>query len=213
MENAALRPAAPKPALVKPKSPPKLEWIAAKTVVWMLCLAPAFWLLWRGLHGELGANPVERVTHETGDWTIRLLLVTLAITPARRFLKQPQLTRFRRLFGLFAFFYGCLHFLTWFVLDKSFDFGEMWKDVLKRPFITVGFLGFVAMIPLAITSTAGWIRRLGGKNWQRLHRLVYLTGLAGVVHYYWLVKSDVRLPLMYGAILAVLLGLRLVKTA
>jgi len=185
--------------------------VLAKTLVWLACLAPAAWLIWLGFHGELGANPVEFITHTTGDWTLRLLLATLAITPLRRLFKQPSLTRFRRLFGLFAFFYACLHFLTWFVLDKSFDLTEMWKDVLKRPFITVGFLGFVMLIPLAVTSTAGWIRRMGGKNWQRLHRLVYLTGIAGVVHYYWLVKSDVRLPVMYGVILVVLLGARLLK--
>jgi sulfoxide reductase heme-binding subunit YedZ len=186
--------------------------LGAKTVVWLVCLAPAAWLVWLGFHGGLGANPVEFVTHTTGDWTLRLVLVTLAITPLRRLFKAPRFTRFRRLIGLFAFFYGCLHFLTWFVLDKSFDLTEMWKDVLKRPFITVGFLGFVLMIPLAVTSTAGWIRRLGGKNWQRLHRLIYVTGIAGVVHYYWLVKSDVRLPVMYGVILAVLLGARLVQS-
>ena len=186
--------------------------VGAKTVVWLVCLAPAAWLVWLGFHGGLGANPVEFVTHTTGDWTLRLVLVTLAITPLRRLFKAPRFTRFRRLIGLFAFFYGCLHFLTWFVLDKSFDLTEMWKDVLKRPFITVGFLGFVLMIPLAVTSTAGWIRRLGGKNWQRLHRLIYVTGIAGVVHYYWLVKSDVRLPVMYGVILAVLLGARLVQS-
>ena len=208
MENATIAPPArPRPA----KSKPKLSWIAAKTVVWLLCLTPLFLLVWKGFHGELGANPVEFVTHATGDWTLRLLLVTLAITPARKLLKQPLLTRFRRVLGLFAFFYAALHFTTWFWLDKSLDLGEMWKDVLKRPFITVGFLGFVALIPLAITSTAGWIRRLGGKNWQRLHRLVYLTGIAGVVHYYWLVKSDVRLPVMYGVILTVLLAFRLKK--
>ena len=209
MENVIVRSQAP--VVPARKSKVKPSWIAAKAVVWLLCLTPALLLIWRGFHADLGANPVEFVTHATGDWTLRLLLITLAVTPARRFLKQPQLTRFRRLLGLFAFFYGCLHFLTWFWLDKSLDFAEMWKDVAKRPFITVGFLGFAAMIPLAITSTAGWIRRLKGKNWQRLHRLIYLTGLAGVVHYYWLVKSDVRLPVMYGAILAVLLSLRLLK--
>ena len=209
MDNAIAAPLSPpKPA----KSRPKFTWIAAKSVVWLLCLLPAADLVWRGFHDGLGANPVEFITHTTGDWTLRLLLMTLAITPARRLFKQPQLTRFRRAIGLFAFFYACLHFLTWFVLDKSFSLTEMWKDVWKRPFITVGFLGFVCLIPLAVTSTAGWIRRMGGRNWQRLHRLIYLTGAAGVVHYYWLVKSDVRLPVMYGAILTVLLSIRLLKT-
>jgi sulfoxide reductase heme-binding subunit YedZ len=194
-----------------PKTRSKLPWIVAKSVLWLLCLGPVFSLVWKGFHNDLGANPVEYVTHATGNWTLRFVLFTLCITPLRKLLKQPQLTRFRRLLGLFAFFYGCLHFMTWFLLDKSLNIGEMWKDVVKRPFITVGFLGFVAMIPLAVTSTAGWIRRLGGRNWQRLHRLVYLTGMAGVVHYYWLVKSDVRLPVMYGVMLMVLLGFRVVK--
>jgi sulfoxide reductase heme-binding subunit YedZ len=208
MEPAvAAPPARPKPA----RSKPKLAWIAAKSAIWVLCLTPAVLLVWKGFHNDLGANPVEYITHTTGDWTLRLLLTTLAITPARKLLKQPQLTRFRRVLGLFAFFYCCLHFLTWFWLDKSLDLTEMWKDVVKRPFITAGFVGFVSLIPLAVTSTAGWIRRLGGKNWQLLHRLVYLTGVAGVVHYYWLVKSDIRLPVMYAAILTVLLVFRLVK--
>jgi sulfoxide reductase heme-binding subunit YedZ len=206
MENAAAIPAAkPRPSKVRPKP----GWILSKAVIWLLCLSPAAWLVWGAFHNGLGANPVEFITHKTGDWTLRLVLITLAITPLRKFLKQPQLVRFRRVLGLFAFFYGCLHFTTWFLLDKSLSFPEMWKDVVKRPFITVGFLAFVAMIPLAITSTAGWIRRLGGRNWQRLHKLIYLTGAAGVVHYYWLVKSDVRLPLIYGAIFVVLMGLRL----
>jgi sulfoxide reductase heme-binding subunit YedZ len=193
------------------KARPKLNWIVGKAILWVFCLMPATALVWKGFHNDLGANPVEYITHATGNWTLRLLLVTLAITPARRLLKQPQLTRFRRPLGLFAFFYVCLHFTTWFLLDKSLSLDEMWKDVIKRPFITMGFLGFAALIPLAITSTAGWIRRLGGKNWQRLHRLVYLSGIAGVIHYYWLVKSDVRLPVMYGVILTILLALRLVK--
>jgi sulfoxide reductase heme-binding subunit YedZ len=207
MENAAAIPVRPRPA----KARPKPVWIVSKTVVWLLCLSPVCWLVWGAFHDGLGANPVEFITHKTGDWTLRLVLITLAITPLRRLLKQPLLVRFRRLTGLFAFFYGCLHFTTWFWLDKSLNFAEMWKDVEKRPFITVGFLAFVAMIPLAVTSTSGWIRRLGGRNWQRLHKLIYLTAAAAVVHYYWLVKSDVRLPVMYGVIFVVLMGLRLKK--
>ena len=154
---------------------------------------------------------MEYITHFTGDWTLRFLLITLTITPLRRLLNQPQLMRFRRMLGLFAFFYGTLHFTTWFWLDKWFDWHEMLKDVAKRPFITVGFTGFALMVPLAVTSTAGWVRRLGYERWQRLHRLIYFSAIAGVVHYYWLVKSDVRLPLMYGAILAVLFAYRLAK--
>ena len=138
------------------------------------------------------------------------MAITLAVSPLRRLLRLPELIRFRRMLGLFAFFYGCLHFTTYLWLDKFFDFHEIAKDVWKRPFITAGFLGFISMAPLALTSTAGWIRRLGGRRWQMLHRLVYLTAIAGVVHYYWLVKSDVRKPLLYGSIVLVLLGERAV---
>ena len=135
-------------------------------------------------------------------------MLTLAITPLRKILHQPQLIRFRRMLGLFAFFYVCLHFATWIGLDKFFDWSEMWKDVQKRRFITVGFAGFVLLIPLAITSTAGWIRRLGGKRWQLLHRAVYLTAILGVIHYYWLVKSDVTKPLQYAWMVGILLAWR-----
>jgi methionine sulfoxide reductase heme-binding subunit len=180
-----------------------------KPFLFLLCLVPLLLLVWRYQHDELGANPIEYITHKTGDWTIRFLLITLSVTPFRKLLNQPKLARFRRMLGLFAFFYGCLHLMTWAWLDKFFDVQEMWKDVVKRRFITVGMTGFVLMIPLAITSTAGWVRRLGFVQWQRLHRLVYFSALAGVIHYYWLVKSDVRLPLLYAAILALLLGYRL----
>ncbi len=158
---------------------------------------------------ELGANPVEFIQHATGDWTLRFLVFTLCITPFRKLFKLPDLIRFRRMLGLFAFFYVCLHFLTYLGPDQSFDLSAMWKDVAKRPFITVGFLGFVLLIPMAITSTAGWIRRLGGKRWQMLHRAIYVSAVAGVIHFYWLVKSDVRKPLFYGALVAILLLWRL----
>ncbi len=164
---------------------------------------------WRAYQQELGANPIEVITHATGDWTMRFLLITLSITPLRKLLKQPWLIRFRRMFGLFAFFYVCLHFLTYIWLDKSFDLHEMLADVVKRKFITVGFTGFVLLIPLAITSTTGWIRRLGGKRWQALHRLIYVSAIAGVIHYLWLVKADMTKPLEYGFILFVLLGYRI----
>ena len=180
-----------------------------KVPVFLLGLTPLGVLVWRGFHDALGANPIEKITHETGDWNIYFLLMTLSITPLRKLLKQPALIRFRRMLGLFAFFYICLHFLTYVVLDQFFDFPGMIKDVAKRPFITAGFTGFVLLIPLAITSTAGWIRRLGGKRWQMLHRLIYISAIAGVIHYYWLVKSDVTLPVRYGAILAFLLFYRL----
>lgn len=187
-----------------------------KIVVFVLCLVPFLLLLWpfyklitTGIAPELGANPVEFITHDTGNWTIRLLLITLCVTPLRKILNQPKLIRYRRMLGLFAFFYVCLHFMTWFILDKSFSLPDMWADVLKRRFITMGMLGFALLLPLAVTSTAGWVRRLGFTKWQRLHRLIYLAALAGVIHYYWLVKSDVRLPLMYAAILAMLMLYRL----
>ena len=183
----------------------KSRW--AKPVLCIVCLIPLALLAQAFYSGTL-ANPVEYITHTTGDWTIRFVLITLSVTPLRILLKQPSLARFRRMLGLFAFFYGTLHFATWFALDKAFDLSEMWKDVLKRPFITAGFTGFILMVPLAITSTDGWVRRLGYKRWQNLHRLIYVTALAGVIHYYWLVKSDIRLPLMYAAILLVLLGYR-----
>jgi sulfoxide reductase heme-binding subunit YedZ len=179
-----------------------------KPLVFALCCTPAALLVWRGFHFSLGPNPVETITHGTGDWTLRLLLTTLAITPLRKLTGIPELIRFRRMLGLFAFFYATLHFATWFLLDKMLDPQEMLKDVWKRPFITAGALAFAAMIPLALTSTAGWIRRLGGKRWQTLHRLIYVSAVAGVVHFYWLVKSDVREPLMYAAILLVLFTAR-----
>jgi sulfoxide reductase heme-binding subunit YedZ len=161
---------------------------------------------------DLTPNPLEYITHFTGNWTIRLLVATLAITPLRKLLAVPDLIRFRRMVGLFAFFYGCLHFLTYLWFDKLFDFHEIWKDVAKRPFITAGFTALMLMLPLALTSTKGWIRRLGGKRWQRLHRLIYVSAVAAVVHYYWLVKSDIRLPVLYGSLVAVLLLYRLVTS-
>jgi len=180
-----------------------------KVVVFLLCLAPFFSLVDRSLHGRLGANPVEFLQHATGDWTLRFLVFTLCITPFRKLLNLPDLIRYRRMLGLFAFFYVCQHFLTYLGPDQAFNLAGMWKDVAKRPFITVGFLGFVLLIPLALTSTTGWIRRLGGKRWQMLHRAIYISAVAGVVHYYWLVKSDVRKPLFYGALVAILLLWRL----
>ncbi|HXB72435.1 MAG TPA: protein-methionine-sulfoxide reductase heme-binding subunit MsrQ [Candidatus Acidoferrales bacterium] len=182
----------------------------AKVPVWLLSLTPACWLAWRAYHNDLTANPIEYITHFTGDWAIRFVVITLAITPLRKLLKLPDLIKFRRLLGLFAFFYGTLHFLTWFGLDKFFDIHEILADFAKRRFITMGLLTFLSMIPLAVTSTTGWIRRLGGKRWQRLHKLIYVTGIAAVIHYYWLVKSDIRLPLLYGTLVGLLLLYRIV---
>ncbi|HUA85994.1 MAG TPA: protein-methionine-sulfoxide reductase heme-binding subunit MsrQ [Bryobacteraceae bacterium] len=182
-----------------------------RALLFVLCLVPFFDLGWDAYTQNLTANPVEYITHKTGDWTIRFLMITLSVTPLRLLFHQPQLVRFRRMFGLFAFFYATLHFTTWFCLDKFFDFQEMGKDILKRPFITLGLAALLMLIPLAVTSTNGWVRRLGFKRWQKLHRLVYVIALVGVIHYYWLVKSDVRLPLMYGAIWVALMSVRAVE--
>jgi len=180
-----------------------------KVAIFLLCLIPFGDLVWRIIRSDLGANPVEFLQHATGDWTLRFLVFTLCITPFRKLLNLPDLIRFRRMLGLFAFFYVSLHFLTYLGPDQAFDLAAMWKDVAKRPFITVGFAAFVSLIPLAVTSTAGWIRRIGGKRWQMLHRLIYFAAVCGVIHYYWLVKSDVRKPLFYGALVAILLAWRL----
>ena len=183
------------------------RWV--KVALFVLCLTPVFWLAWRGWHEDLSANPIEFITRYTGDWTLRFLVFTLAITPLRKLLGLPDLIKFRRMIGLFAFFYGVLHFTTYIWLDKFFDLAEMLHDVAKRPFITAGFTAFLLMIPLAVTSTTGWIRRMGGKRWQLLHRLVYLSAIAGAVHYYWLVKSDIRLPVFYGGLVALALTIRI----
>jgi len=181
-----------------------------KTAIFLAALIPLERLGWKALHDGLGANPIEVITHSTGDWTLILVLTTLSITPLRRITRQYWLIGLRRMIGLFAFFYGTLHFLTYIWLDKFFDIHEMLKDISKRRFITVGFSAFVLMIPLALTSTAWSIRRLGGRNWQRLHRLIYLTGILGVVHYIWLVKADLHKPIEYGVVLGILLLYRVV---
>jgi sulfoxide reductase heme-binding subunit YedZ len=183
-------------------------WRVTKTLFFLACLVPLAHLGWRAWHGNLPANPIEYITHFTGDWTIRLIVATLAVTPLRKLLHVPALIRYRRMIGLFAFFYGALHFLTWLCLDKFFAWPEIVKDLSKRPFIIAGFTAFACMLPLAATSTAASIRRLGGKRWQLLHRLVYATAIAGVTHYYWLVKSDHRLPVLYGSLVALELGYR-----
>ena len=189
----------------------RIRW--SKVLVFLLCLAPLFRLAWRVWNQDVTANPTEFIQHFTGDWAIRLVVATLAVTPLRKLLGVPGLIRFRRMVGLFAFFYACLHVLTYLWLDKLFDFPAMLKDVGKRPFITAGFAAFVCLVPLAVTSTAGWIRRLGGKRWQRLHSLVYVTAIAAVAHYYWLVKSDIRQPMLYGTLVALLLAWRVVSRA
>jgi sulfoxide reductase heme-binding subunit YedZ len=180
-----------------------------KAAVFIVCLIPAGQLAYAAYTGDLGVNPIEFITRFTGSWALIILIASLAVTPLRRIIGWNDLIKFRRMIGLFAFFYASLHFATYLGLDLFFDFRAIGKDIVKRPYITVGFIGFVAMVPLAITSTAGMIRRLG-KRWQQLHRLVYLAAIAGVIHFYWLVKADISRPAQYGAVLAVLLGFRLV---
>jgi sulfoxide reductase heme-binding subunit YedZ len=185
-----------------------VRWI--KPPVFLLCLAPATTLVWKGFHDELSANPTEFIRNSLGTWTLVFLCITLAITPSRRLLHQNWLIRFRRMLGLFAFFYASLHLITYFIFDTGLDFSAVVQDIYKRPFITVGFTAFVLLVPLAVTSTSGMIRRLGGKRWQMLHRLIYASVIAGVIHYYWLVKSDETVPLRFAAVVAVLLGYRVV---
>jgi sulfoxide reductase heme-binding subunit YedZ len=184
----------------------RIRW--TKVFVFLLCLTPALLLVRDWRMDALGPNPAENIIHTNGNWTIHFLLITLAITPLRRLLGVPSLVQFRRMVGLFAFFYGCLHLMSYLWFDQSFDWAAIWKDVYKRPFITVGFTAWVLMVPLALTSTAWSIRKLGGRRWQMLHRLIYVSALCGVIHFYWLVKSDVSRPVLYGGILGVLMVAR-----
>jgi methionine sulfoxide reductase heme-binding subunit len=184
----------------------KRPWL--KVGVFGACFSPLVVLAWQALTHNLGANPIDEITDQTGIWTLRLLLITLAVTPARRLTGWNRLIQLRRMLGLLAFFYGCLHFLTYIWLDQFFVIEDIIADVMERPFITVGFASFALLIPLAVTSTTAMIKRLGGKWWQRLHRLVYAIAIGGVVHYLWLVKADIQQPLLYGGILAVLLVYR-----
>ena len=177
--------------------------------VFLACLMPFIFLLAKGAMGNLGPNPVSDITQDTGVWTLRFLLITLCVTPLRKLTSWSEVIKFRRMLGLFAFFYGFFHLMTYLLLDQSFSIPEIIQDVVKRPFITAGTAGFVLMIPLAITSTRKWISRLGGKRWQLLHRLVYVSSAAGVVHYLWLVKADITRPVRYSVLLSVLLAYRL----
>lgn len=183
-----------------------------KPLVFVGCLGPLAWLVYNAFWGDLGVNPVETITNQTGIWTLRLVAVTLAMTPIRWLTGWNPIIQLRRPLGLFAFFYGVLHFMTYFVLDHSLMFDGLWEDIVKRPYITVGFTAFVLMIPLAITSTKGWIRRLGGRRWNLLHKLIYVTAMLGVLHYWWKVKLDTTDPGYYALIVAVLLGARLVRS-
>jgi sulfoxide reductase heme-binding subunit YedZ len=191
-----------------------VKWL--KPPVFLLCLGPLATLGWKVFdavyHGgsELGANPQEFIRNTLGTWTLVFLCITLAITPARRLLRQNWLVRFRRMVGLFAFFYGSVHLITYFLFDTGLDWRMVLHDVANRPFITMGVFSFLCMFPLALTSTAGMVRRLGGRRWQLLHRLVYVAAIAGVIHYWWIVKSDITVPRRFAVVVALLLGYRLV---
>lgn len=187
----------------------QLVWIRRfKPVLFALCLLPFVFLVIGAFTGKLSADPIEDITFTTGKWTLRFLLITLAVTPLRTTTGWNTLIRLRRMLGLFAFFYVCLHFSTYIVLEQFFAWPEIIEDILKRNYILVGFLGFVLLIPLAITSTNKMMRRLGGKRWQQLHRLVYIAAVAGILHFLWLVKSDVTEPVIHAIILTALLGYR-----
>ncbi|RYG12027.1 MAG: protein-methionine-sulfoxide reductase heme-binding subunit MsrQ [Burkholderiales bacterium] len=187
--------------------------IAAKTLVHLLALLPAailawqFHDVWKNASDALGADPIAEIEHRTGLWALRMLMITLAITPLRQLTGQPVLIRFRRMLGLYAFFYASLHLAAYLGLDLRGYWAQIFEEIVKRPYITVGFTAWLLLLPLAITSTKGWIKRLG-RNWGRLHKLVYVIGVLAVLHFWWLVKSDIREPLLYAAILAVLLGWR-----
>ena len=188
-----------------------LRYGFSKVAVFLLCLVPTAWLIFAALTDQLSANPIKDITEETGTWALRLLLLTLAVTPFRKLTGWNEVIRYRRMLGLYAFFYGFLHLLTYAWLDQFFSIPDIVQDVYKRPFITAGFSAFVVMIPLAITSTKKRIARLGGRRWQLLHRLTYVGAIAAVVHYLWLVKADTRRPLAYGFLLSLLLGFRVLK--
>lgn len=184
-----------------------LKSVYAKPVVHLLCLVPFSLLLWAAFDDGLGANPVEKLTHETGDWTLRLLLITLSISPLRQWTGQAAFVRFRRILGLYTFFYGCCHFSIWFIADHSLDVAGMIEDIVERPYITLGFSALMLMLPLALTSNQAMIRRLG-KKWKTLHQLIYLVILLGVLHFIWLVKADYLEPTIYAIIAMILLAHR-----
>jgi sulfoxide reductase heme-binding subunit YedZ len=190
----------------------KERWIrfVAKPSVFVLCLLPLAALAGQGLSGGLGANPIEAVNRTLGDWALRFLLLALAVTPARELLGLPELARFRRMIGLFAFFYASLHLTSYVVLDQFFDWREIWADIVKRRYMTFGMAAFVLLVPLAVTSTKGWVKRIGAAAWQRLHRLVFPAAVLATIHFFMMVKTDVREPAVYAAILALLLGYRVV---
>jgi len=188
--------------------PTPRQLTALKAAVFAACLIPLAQLVYGAATGGLGANPIEAFTRGLGEWTLNLLLITLAVTPLRRLTGLNWLLRLRRMLGLYAFFYALLHLTSYVWLDQFFDWSEILKDIVKRPFITVGFAAFLLLIPLAATSTHAMVRRLGGRRWRALHRAVYAIGILAVLHYWWLVKQDVTQPALYAGVLALLLGLR-----
>lgn len=190
-------------------TPRQVDFI--KAAVFVACLLPTARLVWRFATNDLGANPIEYITRATGWWTLALLAITLAVTPARRWLSMPWLLRLRRMLGLFAFFHACQHFTTYVWLDQFFDWPGMLNDIAKRPFVTVGFAAFVLLVPLAVTSTNAMVRRLGARRWQALHRLVYGIAILGVIHFWWLVKKDVTEPLAFAVVIGMLLVSRLIQ--
>ena len=190
-------------------SPDRVQFAWIWRAVWAACLLPLMLLVAGGLRDALGANPIEHITRATGDWTLRLLLLTLAVTPLRQLTGWHWLVRLRRTLGLYAFFYASLHLLIYLWLDQFFEFDSIVKDIIDRPFITIGFGAFMLMLPLAATSSNGMIRRLGGRAWQRLHRVVYPVGVLGVAHYWWLVKKDITEPVIYALVLGALFGVRI----
>lgn len=188
------------------------RWVRyAKPVIFLVSLVPLALLVHAAFFDldALGANPIETINRTLGDWALRFLLITLAITPLRQLSGWHELVRLRRMLGLFAFFYATLHITSYTVLDQQFNWDEIVKDIIKRPFITVGFASFVLLIPLAITSTNAMVRRLGGRRWRNLHRLIYVTGVGAVLHFFWMVKSDIREPLVYAVVLTLLFGYRI----
>ena len=180
-----------------------------KPLVFALCLIPLALLIWWGFTDGLGANPIEKANRFLGDWALRYLLIALAVTPVRILTNWAGAIQFRRMLGLFAFAYVILHLSSYVVLDQFFDWSAIWKDIIKRWYITVGMMGGILLLPLAITSTKGWIKRIGGKTWRKLHKLVYPAAILGVFHFYMMLKADFREPFLYAVILSVLFSIRL----
>jgi sulfoxide reductase heme-binding subunit YedZ len=201
-------------AAATPKAP--TDWSAItrrflKPVVFMLSGLPVLWLCWLALNNGLGANPIEKLIRYNGDWALRFLLIGLVVTPLRLVTGWTEIARVRRMLGLFAFFYVCLHLSAYVGLDRFFDWSAIWADIIKRVYITVGMGAFLTLIPLAMTSTAGMVKRMGAKSWRRMHRVIYFTTIAAIIHYIMMLKAGYQEPAIYGAILAVLLAIRAVK--